>query len=59
MGRKRTPTAMLKAQGRITRDDRHGNKMEAKLSIPQPPTLLSEVSQEAYDFIATRLYNMG
>ena len=58
MGRKRTPTAMLKAQGTF-RDDRHGNKMEAKLSIPQPPTLLSEVSQEAYDFIATRLYNMG
>jgi len=58
MGRKRTPTAMLKAQGTF-RDDRHANKMEAKLSIPQPPTLLSEVSQEAYDFIATRLYNMG
>lgn len=58
MGRKRTPTAMLKAQGTF-RDDRHGSKMDTPVSIPRPPAALSEVSQDAYDFITTRLHNMG
>lgn len=57
-GRKRKPTAMLKSSGTY-REDRHGGKMNTNVSIPHPPTQIEGISKETYDFIASRLNDLG
>ena len=57
-GRKRKPTEMLKASDTF-RPDRHGGKINLPVSAPKPPTLLTGVSAEAFEFLSVKLANLG
>lgn len=54
-GRKRKPTAMLKASGTF-RDDRHGNKLEA---IGRPTLPSYQNSEEAFKWLVDQLDDLG